>query len=294
LKTVRERLSELSGSGASAVIEAKPRRGLAWMAVVAAFLAGTAAAWLWFRSRAPRPRPAPIVRPLTYTGRDYSPAVSPDGKTMAFVSDRDGKKRVWLRQIQGGGEQPLTEGPDDDYPRFSPDGSSILFVRTSRETPAAIYRQSLVGGELRRVAENAVSADWSPDGRQIAFIRWGLDGQRAISQIWLTAPDGSGAREIHRAGDQLAAPRFSPDARRLAMFILAQGGPGSRRRRSMEKARRRTGVGAFSSAAWSGTTRSSTRRRYGLGRRRRNPGMDFLPRPEDRKTSLFFVPINGY
>jgi eukaryotic-like serine/threonine-protein kinase len=301
LKTVRERLSELSGSGAAAAIEAKARPGRVWITAAAAFLAGAAAAGLWFRSRAPRPRPAPIVRPLTYTGRDYSPAVSPDGKTMAFVSDRDGRKRVWLRQIQGGGEQPLTEGPDDDYPRFSPDGSSILFVRTSRDTPAAIYRQSLVGGELRRVAENAVSADWSPDGRQIAFIRWGLDGQRAISQIWLTAPDGSGAREIHRASDQLSAPRFSPDARRLAMFILAQGGAPSYFLvvgvDGKEKARvAGTGVGALSSAAWSGNDEIVyTQALSASGAVVGTPGWIFS---HDLKTGksepLLFVPINGY
>ena len=303
LKTVRERLSELSGASTQTQVgvRAKPRRRLGWIAVPAAFLLGAAAAALWMQSRARPPLPAPIVRPLTYTGRDYSPAVSPDGKTMAFVSDRDGRKRIWLRQIQGGGEQPVTEGPDDDYPRFSPDAASILFVRATREAPAAIYRQSLVGGEVRRVAENAVSADWSPDGRQIAFVRWGLEGQRDISQIWLTAPDGSGAREIHRADGQLAGPRFSPDGRRLAMFIVAQGGAPSYflvlGLDGKEKARiAGSRVGALSSAAWSGNDEIVyTQALSAAGAVVGTPGSIVVHNLKTGKSdSLLFVSTNGY
>jgi Tol biopolymer transport system component len=301
-KTVREHLGEITGSSTTGLaVGVRPRRRLAWIAVPAAFLLGGAAAVSWMKSQTPKPPAAPIVRPLTYTGRDYSPAVSPDGKTMAFVSDRDGRKRVWLRQLPGGGEQPVTEGPDDDYPRFSPDGSAILFVRMSRETPAAIYRQSILGGELRRVAENAVSADWSPDGKQIAFIRWGLDGLRPISQIWLTAPDGSGAREIHRANDQLSGPRFSPDGRRLAMFIVAQGGAPSYFLvlgiDGKERARvAGTRVGALSSAAWSGNDEIVyTQALSAAGAVVGTPGSVVV---HDLKTGksepLLFVPTNGY
>ena len=60
---------------------------------------------------------AVTMESLTYSGHDTSPAASPDGKTVAFTSDRDGVSRFWLKQIAGGGELALTSG-SDDYPRF--------------------------------------------------------------------------------------------------------------------------------------------------------------------------------
>ena len=50
---------------------------------------------------------------MSFSGRDSSPAVSPDGHTVAFTSDRDGQPRIWLKQVSGEGEAPLTSGPDD-------------------------------------------------------------------------------------------------------------------------------------------------------------------------------------
>ena len=82
------------------------------------------AAWL---------RPTPVFEPirihaLTFSGADAEPAASPDGKLVAFTSWRDGISRIWIKQLEGGGEAPFTAGPDR-YPRFSPDGSGILFLR---------------------------------------------------------------------------------------------------------------------------------------------------------------------
>ena len=50
---------------------------------------------------------------------------------IAFVSSRDGARRIWLKQLADGTEVALTEGPDDSTPRFAPDGSSLLFTRTA-------------------------------------------------------------------------------------------------------------------------------------------------------------------
>src|SRR5207244_12840605 len=80
----------------------------------------------WTRAKSP---PTPILKYLTYSGHDYSPAASPDGKTIAFTSDRDGRPRIWLKELSSGREAALTAGPDD-YARFSPDGSTIIFSRT--------------------------------------------------------------------------------------------------------------------------------------------------------------------
>src|SRR5205085_10407785 len=82
-------------------------------------------------------RTSPVrIRQLTLSGSDSEPASSPDGKSIAFTSRRDGIPRIWWKVLAGGGEAPLTSGPDDG-PRFFPDGSSVMFLRSEGTTDAA-------------------------------------------------------------------------------------------------------------------------------------------------------------
>jgi eukaryotic-like serine/threonine-protein kinase len=188
-----------------------PRMG-SWLAI--AIVAAGVGAMVHRRLGALPVSGPPMVETLTYSGHDSSPAASPDGKTIAFMSDRDGVPRIWLKQVAGGGELALTEGPDD-FPRFSPDGSTILFVRTTPES-SSLYRVPLLGGDPRKLLDDATSADWSPDGRQLAFTRW-VSGARSGSVVGVADADGSGAREIaFVAGRALITPRWSPNGRTIA------------------------------------------------------------------------------
>jgi Tol biopolymer transport system component len=164
-----------------------------------------------------------VFRTLTYSGHDSSPAASPDGRTIAFSSDRDGLPRIWLKQLAGGGEAALTSGPDD-FPRFSPDGSQLLFARSEGHT-ASLYRVPLLGGEPRKLVEDAVDGDWSPDGRRIAFVRWATDGAQIVSVISAAAADGGGAHEVGRVeGYALMHPRWSPEGRTIASAQIRGSG----------------------------------------------------------------------
>ena len=175
--------------------------------------------------RTPDP-PLVAVRPLTQSGKDFLPAISPDGKTMAFCSMRDGKARIWLKDLSSGGEVGLTEGSDVG-PRFSPDGSQLLFNRGvpafGPPTPGMepdLYRVPLIGGTPRKIAGNAGDADWSPDGKTIVFIRF---VQSPLATVLLTAsPDGGEPKEIARLPGRFAyAPRFSPDGGRVAVVSIS-------------------------------------------------------------------------
>ena len=163
------------------------------------------------------------TRPLTFSGGDRDPAASPDGRMVAFSSTRDGTSRIWIKQLQGGGEAPLTAG-EDRYPRFSPDGSSVLFIRLEGESRAA-YRIGLVGGEPRKLAEDVYQADWMPDGQRIAFQRLrrkpAAAGAAPVRE-WIV-----GLREVASGREQiLYSPRdtsplglrASPDGRTLAVI----------------------------------------------------------------------------
>jgi len=155
---------------------------------------------------------------LTYSGKDSSPAASPDGKLIAFRSDRDGKGRIWLKQLAGGNEVALTSG-SDDYPRFSPDSSAVLFVRKDG-AQSSLYRVSVVGGEERKILENVDSADWSPDGKQVATARLS-SGNTILATANI---DGTSFHELITIQNRrLEFPRWSPDGKQILATRSLEG-----------------------------------------------------------------------
>ncbi len=171
---------------------------------------------VWALRKAPGQTPSVAIRFVTYSGHDTSPAVSPDGKTIAFTSDRDGQPRIWLKQLKGGGEAALTAGPDD-LARFSPDGASLLFLH-SQEGSTSVYRITLLGNDPHKIVEDAEQADWSPDGKQIAFVRLRRDQDKLLSALFLIDAAGGAERELTRfEGERVGYPRWSPDGRHIIL-----------------------------------------------------------------------------
>ena len=226
LRDLREHLGEITRSGETAALAAgrlpPGRSRRVFLTGAAAGLIAGAAAMLWW-PRPEAPASPPFLRYLTYSGRDHSPAVSADGRMVALASERDGKSRIWLKQLAGGGEAALTDGPDAD-PRFSPDSSMVLYAR-SETNGTSICRAHVVGGETRRILDNASQADWSPDGKRIAFLRNAIAGNKQLSIVGLANPDGGNPREIARVEDHtLIHPRWSPDGSTIAFAELTQVG----------------------------------------------------------------------
>src|SRR5262249_7292641 len=93
---------------------------------------------------------AEIERLTADSGLAISPAVSPDGRLLAFASDRSGRGDldIWIQQSAGGVPVRLTDDPTDDTePEFSPDGSQIVF-RSDRDG-GGIYSIPTLGGTPR-------------------------------------------------------------------------------------------------------------------------------------------------
>ncbi|HEV7428714.1 MAG TPA: protein kinase [Thermoanaerobaculia bacterium] len=184
-------------------------------ALVALLIGALLMSWL----RRPAPPTITSEQYLTYSGNDFSPAVSPDGKLVAFSSRRDGRQRIWLKQIEGGSEVALSEG-SDDFPRFSPDGASILYVHFLPDGTSSLYRIPVVGGEARRILERATTGELSPDGKQLAFSRNEVDSSGRMTSVILAAnANGTGVRELLRSDIvALSQPRWSPDQKQIALI----------------------------------------------------------------------------
>ena len=204
-----------TGAQPVADVPLKRSRRLAWWPAVAALAVGlVAGAFLNARFNSPVGSPPVKTAPITFSGFDANPTASPDGRTVAFASRRGDVPGIWVKQLTGGGEARLTSGADDN-PRFSPDGSSVLFAR--REPHGnSIYRVPLVGGEPRKLIDRANEADWSMDGSQVVFTRFGADGNGSLG---MASSDGSGERTILEQQDRVfSSPRWSPDGKTVAFL----------------------------------------------------------------------------
>jgi serine/threonine protein kinase/Tol biopolymer transport system component len=215
-------LAFVLGAPADPAPSREERRGRHWMPLAAAAAAVLAAALLAVIVLDGEPRrDPPRSIPLTHSGRDAAPTVSHDGRFLAVASDRDGRRRIWLQQLDAHREIALTEGPDE-APRFSPDGSQILFTRAGRDG-SALLRVGLLGGEPHKIADDASEGDWSPDGREVVFVRWKQEGAQARPTLVVAAADGSSERELARLDNRVQVrPRWSPDGRTIAVTGLVQ------------------------------------------------------------------------
>ena len=137
-------------------------------------------------------------RPSTEGSRwdDTQPAFSPDGKQIAFRSERDGGG-IFVLGIAGGPPRRLT---DFGYnPAWSPDGKEIALATEgvedpgSRKTNSDLWRVAVATGAKRPIvgSADAVQPSWSPHGQRIAY--WGLPPGSA-ERVLLTVPPAAVSR----------------------------------------------------------------------------------------------------
>ncbi len=229
LANVRDHLSESSmpevvaGTRPSHL---RPRHLVLMALLTAAVIAAGVAGYRLGRPQVPGPL---SMRALTFAGSDAEPTVSPDGRTVAFTSSRDGQQRIWLKQLEGGGEVPLTSGLDS-RPRFSPDGAAILFIRRSGrqasvmrsfEQGGDLYRVATVGGEPRKLLSDVLGADWSPDGTQIVFVRMARVGDALdalATEVGILQANEENPKALAMSPKRnLDAPRWSPDGKSIVL-----------------------------------------------------------------------------
>ena len=157
---------------------------------------------------------AGAAEPVVMTSRVESRgAWSPDGRTLAFNSDRLGEMNIWMHGGDGTDRQ-LTHGPGGDYqPTWSPDGKSIVFF-SARAGNADIWSVAVGSGQLTRLTQDPAGDTnpfYSPDGRQIAFI----SDRGGRAEVWVMGADGTKPRQLTSIGAGGHFLRWSPDGRTI-------------------------------------------------------------------------------
>lgn len=175
--------------------------------------------WAIYRMRSDGSDPTRLTQT---TSEETLPVWSPDGRMIAFVSNRDGNREIYTMHADGSNQVNLTRNAADDWtPCWSPSGQKIAFA-SYRDGNWEIYTMNADGTEPRRLT-NSPSAEyspaWSPDGRTIACVS-AVDGNL---EIYAVAVENGQMTRLTFDGATDQAPAWSPDGKLLAWESYRDG-----------------------------------------------------------------------
>ena len=145
-----------------------------------------------------------------------SPAWSPDGQKLAYVSFENGNSSVWIQDVATGAREQISAGRGiNGAPSFSPDGRQLAMVLSRTGNPEIVVRD-LASGQNRQLTEHwAIDTEpvWSPDGQYIYFT----SDRGGKPQIYRVPPRGGSVERVTLEGEYNARASVSPDGKKLAV-----------------------------------------------------------------------------
>ncbi|MBN1352208.1 CHAT domain-containing protein [candidate division KSB1 bacterium] len=169
----------------------------------------------------------------THPGEDVAPAVSHDGKWIAFTSNRSGNRDIWVKSTAGGRSFQITSHKaDDSNPAWGPDDDVLLFVSKREDAEGDIWQVELdVSKDNVRPDSKPVKLTtrlgyddfpkFSPDGRKIAFV----SSRSGHQEIWLLFLKTKNLKQLTRKGG--THPAWSSDGEWLAFTSFREGAEGN-------------------------------------------------------------------
>ncbi|WP_082416040.1 S9 family peptidase [Numidum massiliense] len=169
----------------------------------------------------------PDGEPVQWTfgkGHDTSPKWSPDGETLAFLSDRSGQQQIWLLAANGGEARQLTFCKNGvGNPVWSPDGQSLLFTTSlgpeERVTDCEV-EEAAVGTTTDDATNNQVDSKKKLQPLVIERLRYKADGKGFLDekyeQLAVINVDGKGLRQLTEGAFHYSGGSWSPDGKAIA------------------------------------------------------------------------------
>lgn len=168
-----------------------------------------------------------VARPVTtHEAHETHPVFSPDGRSIAFSSNRHGSYDVFIVPVQGGKPRRLTfDSAPDHVCGWTPDGKHVLFSSlrgTGFPLAEDLYTVPVEGGREQRVSlGDAREGCFSPDGTRLAFVRGpGVKYRKnyrgsSSTDLWTSKADGSDNRQVTTFPGLDESPMWSPDGKFL-------------------------------------------------------------------------------
>ena len=153
------------------------------------------------------------VRLTNHPEEDSNPSWSPDGRRIAFVSNRDkGYDHIYVMDSDGRHSTKLTKVGANRTPAWSPDGKKIVYVRS--KGGYQIWVMDADGGNKTRITHAGLNVypAWSPDGNRIAFASF----KGGLPEIYVMDANGNNQQQLTQHMAVTGHPSWSPDGQWIA------------------------------------------------------------------------------